>query len=66
MQITVGFWVIPLVITIGGYIWAHVSTKDDYKGGYNLQIGEAFALLLWLAGSLFVWLVWAVAVLVIR
>lgn len=52
MSITVGVWVIPLLITIGLFIWSYIeSDKGGYFSGFFEFIGAVI-------GSLVVWLIY--------
>lgn len=59
IDITFGWWLLPLVATVGAFIWAHVTAnaKPGMYGG-----GAMFNLVIWLMALvpvLAVWLIWA-------
>ena len=58
MSITLGWWVIPTIITIVGYFWAKHAARDDTGSGYSAGIGAAFCFGGWLIVSMFVWLIY--------
>ncbi len=53
MTITIGLWIIPLIITIVAFISALIHSDDDWLGGF-------FEMVLALLVSLVSWLIWAV------
>ncbi len=63
MTITLGWWCLPLAITIATYVGFGMAgwfTSRNSGYGFGGDIGPAIALIGWLVISLFVWLVWAV------
>lgn len=56
----VDWWLLPLAITIGAFIWCNIVARDPpgmYGGGL------LFNLMVWMAGlilTLIAWLCWAV------
>jgi hypothetical protein len=61
MTITVGIWILPLIVTIIAFLVAYYSTPESH-GDYG-GIGAGFVGVIYLAGaavvSLLAWLLWA-------
>lgn len=57
MIITIGWWVAPLILTIGAVLWWLIVLKDD-GGGYIPGLGAMLLLPFVGCGVLFVWLVY--------
>lgn len=59
--ITLGWWIIPTIITILSIIWFFWMERDTVRGGdFDLSaIGTAMILGLALNVSLIAWLIWA-------
>lgn len=53
MEITLGWWLVPLLITVIGYFCV-----PEREGTFD--INPLLAFLVWLVVSLFSWLVWAI------
>ena len=56
LTITIGLWIIPFLITVISFAWAIANNDGGFLGGLFETL---FALII----SLFVWLVWAVSML---
>lgn len=58
MTITITWWMIPSIITVGGILWAVYGHKDG--GGYLSGIGNMFLLVPILAVSTIAWIIAAI------
>lgn len=61
MNVELGLWIIPLLLT--GVIWYMAGQYEEPTGGGyfgDMDIEGAFRSLMAITGTLFVWLVWAV------
>lgn len=56
IHVLFGWYIIPLLITVGTTFWVR---SRNTGGGYAGAITETVLLLLWLITNLFVWLVYA-------
>ncbi len=56
MEITIGWWIIPTIITVVGYIFMDHSTKG--ASGIGGAVDAFVAGAMWLALTLFVWMVY--------
>lgn len=56
MTITIGWWAIPLGITVAGLIWGLLPERPSY---YGFDVVGAFKLLGTVIISLIAWLIWA-------
>lgn len=61
MTITIGSWIIPLLLTIAGFIFIQFIGREAPTGFSSIGDGivESFIFLLWIIFSLTVWLVWS-------
>lgn len=59
MSITIGYWVIPALLTIAAFIWAEVITPRRMSG-YFPDLTGLFTYGAALVASLVFWLIWAV------
>ena len=57
MTITIGWWVIPLLMTVGTLVYGMLPVRNS--GYYGADIGEAFRLLGFIIVDLVAWLIWA-------
>ena len=55
MTITIGYWIIPLVVTAAAFI---IASRNDPRDTYG--VGGAVNVALALIVSLVAWLIWAV------
>lgn len=64
MSITVGWWAIPLAITIISFVWAELKTRCQPRGG-DYDFGRAITALMTGGAatvvSLVAWLIYALA-----
>lgn len=60
MTIHVGWWVVPLVITLAAFGWCAFINYRDSGGGYLDAVANVFNMLIFaVVPSLVAWLVWA-------
>lgn len=59
MTITLGWWLLPLAITIGAFMHFHRIWVKGNQDGIGRAIATAFAVAAALNVSLIAWLVWA-------
>jgi len=64
-HITIGWWLLPLLITAASFAWAVVESKADAKqgdglfGGFTVVLAVMFRMPVAAAVSLLAWLIWA-------
>jgi hypothetical protein len=65
IMIPVGWWILPLAVTIAAFVWWNWLHKDDRRSGGYGDIGQGLAQLASLGAALIVsliaWLIWALA-----
>lgn len=59
VTITIGWWIIPLLLTAVAIVWAFVAGSDN-GGGFMSGIGVFFTLVPALIISLVAWIVYAI------
>ena len=57
MVIEIGYWIIPLVLSVGGLLF--LPRQEKRSGGYGPDLTPLFGYTIWLIFSLVVWLIWA-------
>lgn len=60
IQVTAGWWLLPLAITVIAFVWAMRTSTDDLR---TFGSGALFNLVVWLSAivpCLLAWLIWAV------
>jgi hypothetical protein len=61
ITLTLGWWVLPLAVTIGAFAWASWGSRESGSGGgYGVDPTPVLVLGLVLIVSLVAWLIWAV------
>lgn len=58
MTITLGWWVIPAIITLIGFFVASYAARDDTGSGYGAGIASLFLFSAWLIASMLVWIIY--------
>lgn len=59
IELTLGWWLAPLLATLVAWIWA-VSNFEGSRGGYMSGLGDLFYAAGAMIATLAAWLVWAV------
>ncbi len=59
-DITIGWWIIPLLITIGFFIWANTRPKSGGSGMYSGLLDGFFENITAIIVSLVSWLIYFV------
>ncbi len=60
MSITIGWWAVPLALSLLVTLWAWMWTDAEPEGGdYSFPVRGLFALPVWLLVVLGSWLIWA-------
>ena len=60
MEVTFGWWAIPLMITCVSLTWALI-TPAEHSGGYGIDILPLFRAAAAIIVSLASWLIWSLA-----
>lgn len=64
VNLTIGFWAIPLALTIAAFVWALFPRAGDRRSGdydFTFWLPAAFRLCAAVVLSLVSWLVWSLA-----
>ena len=56
MTITIGFWIVPVILTLAGFV--HVSLRPP-QGDWD--IGGAFVGVIWLSIAVTSWVMWGLS-----
>lgn len=64
ISIEISWWIIPAIITLIAFGWAHSASSGGGGGDSYSQAGQGIAMVLYFAAaaipSLIAWLIWAV------
>lgn len=58
MSISIGWWIVPLIITIAAFAWAAISARNE-RGTYLEGMAAVIVYPLAMVVSLVAWLFWS-------
>lgn len=67
MTIVLGYWLIPLVVTAALFLWTFLTPAVPASGSFYIpDLAPLFRFVLSIIGSLLVWLIYFIVLVVVR